>query len=320
MSFSAPAGKLRATNLSPSQQAFVDKLQAMQALVDQPKLNMEVKDETISPIETEEVKHELDPAVGGEANMPDFHGRAHERDVSFEEHAEQMLTLSAEHDEEIRSIKEEMLAEQDALLVENQRLQRAVADNEATKLSGSDLRSRDREVHNAESRRDEYALKPLTEVTEAYLIIYQFDTPKGIEVEVGKEYWPDLAGLPDTIKGVIGQHINKAQMKLKIVWTEKDGKEVHDIEDLHMLLRPHCRFKLVKGPKGEALRLRGQSRVDFQSQQPKRTVTIDYTVGAQTRKHRRRNRQRSCARSCFNCGHVETTTGKTRRYQDAEAT
>ena len=79
--------------------------------------------------------------------MPDFQGRAHERDVSFEEHAEQMLTLSAEHDEEIRSIKEEMLAEQDALLVENQRLQRAVADNEATKLSGSDLRSREREVH-----------------------------------------------------------------------------------------------------------------------------------------------------------------------------
>ena len=132
------------------------------------------------------------------------------------------------------------------------------------------------------------APKPLTDaeakVTEAYLIIYQFATPKGIEVEVGKEYWPDLANLPDTIKGVIGQHTNKAQMKLKIVWTEKDGKEVHDIEDLHMLLRPHCRFKLVKGPKGEALRLRGQSRVDFQSQQPKRTVTIDYTVGAQTKK------------------------------------
>ena len=117
----------------------------------------------MSPIETGDVKHELDPAVGGEAKMPDFHGRAHERDISFEEHAEQMLTLSADHDEEIRSIKEEMLAEQDALLAENQRLQRAVADNEATKLSGSDLRSREREVHNTESRRDEYALKPLSE-------------------------------------------------------------------------------------------------------------------------------------------------------------
>ena len=83
-----------------------------------------MKNETTSPVENGDVKHELNPAAGDDANMPDFHGRAHERDISFEEHAEQMLTLSADHDEEIRSIKEEMLAEQDALLAENQRLQR----------------------------------------------------------------------------------------------------------------------------------------------------------------------------------------------------
>ena len=207
VSFSAPAGNLRATPssrliiLSPSQQAFVDKLQAAQAFADQStKLpnagapNMEVKNE---PMLTEvgDVKHELNPAVGGEANMPDFHGRAHERDVSFEDHAEQMLTLSAEHDEELRSIKEEMLAAQDALLAEklrsvreemlarqdamlaeNQRLQRAVADYGATKLSGSDLRSRE----SAESRRDEYALKPLTE-SETKTIRFEVE-PKSVRL------------------------------------------------------------------------------------------------------------------------------------------
>ena len=132
------------------------------------------------------------------------------------------------------------------------------------------------------------AVTPLTDdevkAKEPYLIIYnQFQTPKGIEVEVGKEYWPNLPNLPDTIKGVMESHVNKAQMKVKITWTEADGTKRFDIEDLHVLLLPHCRFKLLRGPKGEALRLRGQALHDFQSQQTKRTVSIEYTVGATTR-------------------------------------
>lgn len=59
------------------------------------------------------------------------------------------------------------------------------------------------------------AVTPLTDdevkAKEPYLIIYnQFQTPKGIEVEVGKEYWPNLPNLPDTIKGVMDSHVNKA--------------------------------------------------------------------------------------------------------------
>ena len=103
---SAPAGNLRATSwpivLSPSQQKFADKLQAAQELAykstklpDAGAPNMEVKNE---PMLHGDVKRK-----NNEAKMPDFHGRANERDISFEEHAEEMLTLSAEHDEELRA-------------------------------------------------------------------------------------------------------------------------------------------------------------------------------------------------------------------------
>jgi hypothetical protein len=37
---------------------------------------------------------------------------------------------------------------------------------------------------------------------------------------------------------------------------EADGKEVHDTEDLHIMLKDGMRFELLKGPKGEALLLR----------------------------------------------------------------
>ena len=53
-----------------------------------------------------------------------------------------------------------------------------------------------------------------------------------------------------------------------------------DTEDLHILLRPELAFKLEKGPRGEALYLRGAARVEHDAAQPKRTLTVKYTDGA----------------------------------------
>jgi hypothetical protein len=67
---------------------------------------------------------------------------------------------------------------------------------------------------------------------------------------------------------------------MRITWKEPDGTEKYDTEDLHILLRAEMLFKLVVGPRGEALYLRGAARVEHDAAQPKRTVTIKYTDGA----------------------------------------
>ena len=131
------------------------------------------------------------------------------------------------------------------------------------------------------------AVAPLTDdqvrETEIYAILTQLATIKDITVSVGKELWPGETNLPDTVHGKINQWINKSSMLIKVTWTEADGSEAHDTEDLHILLLPHIKFKLLKGAKGEALMLRGQARAEFQARAPKRTVTINYTVGTTVR-------------------------------------
>lgn len=119
--------------------------------------------------------------------------------------------------------------------------------------------------------------------TVVYKLLMQFATPKGVTCSVGKALWPLLPDLADTVTGVVQQWINKGQMKLRIAWMEADGEQAYDIEDLHMLLLPQMEFKLLLGPKGEALHLRGAARVEHEAAQPKRTVSISYLAGAEER-------------------------------------
>ena len=92
------------------------------------------------------------------------------------------------------------------------------------------------------------APKPISdaevEATVEYKVLMQFSTPKGIKVSVGKSYWPDLNDLPDVIFGVIDQWVNKKELKVRITWTEPNGDERYDVEDLHILLLPHCELQL----------------------------------------------------------------------------
>eukprot|EP00966_Prymnesium_polylepis_P157993 3651839-Prymnesium_polylepis.1 len=127
------------------------------------------------------------------------------------------------------------------------------------------------------------AITPLTdeevEATLIYKIVAQFSTPKGITVSVGRQLWPNIKDLPDTLYGVIDQFINKANMTLRITWTEADGSTRFDVEDLHILCLPHVGFKLLKGPKGEALLLRGEAAREHEAVQVKETIEIKYTAG-----------------------------------------
>ena len=119
--------------------------------------------------------------------------------------------------------------------------------------------------------------------TEIYGILTQLASVKGITCSVGKMLWPQMVELPDIIYGVFNQWVHKEKMLLKVTWKEADDSEAHDTEDLHILLLPHCEFKLLKGSKGEALVLRGQARAEFEAHATKRTVTIDYILGVTTR-------------------------------------
>ena len=63
------------------------------------------------------------------------------------------------------------------------------------------------------------------------------------------------------------------------MWTEADGSQAMDTERLDQLLLPEYNFQLIKGPRGEALHLRGANRHAAYEQQQKQTVTIKYVDG-----------------------------------------
>ena len=128
------------------------------------------------------------------------------------------------------------------------------------------------------------ALTPLSDeevmATAIYKILMQFDTPKGIEVSASNKLWPNLADLPDVMFGTVDQWTHKARMKIKITWREPDGTTAFENEDLHFLLLPLHEFKLIKGPRGEALHLRGDARREHEAAQEKETIKITYMDGA----------------------------------------
>ena len=110
-----------------------------------------------------------------------------------------------------------------------------------------------------------------------YKILMQFDTPKGIKVSVSSTLWPRTEGLPDVIKGEIMQWMRKESKLLKISWVEPDGSSNWDSDTLHVLLAHD--FKVLLGPRGEALHLRGAARVEEEARQPKRTIDVPYKDG-----------------------------------------
>ena len=71
------------------------------------------------------------------------------------------------------------------------------------------------------------AVEPLTDAqvreTEVYGILTQQASLTDITVSIGKELWLGEKDLPDTVHGVINQWINKANVQIKITWTEADG-------------------------------------------------------------------------------------------------
>ena len=79
-------------------------------------------------------------------------------------------------------------------------------------------------------------------------------------MSVSSRLWPALPGLVGTVIGVIDKWGNRASKMLDVTWTEPDGSMRWDLEDLQILLLPEIDFKLVKGPRGEALLLRGAAR------------------------------------------------------------
>ena len=110
-------------------------------------------------------------------------------------------------------------------------------------------------------------LTPLTPVADdavaaslVYRLLIQVATPKGIKVSVSSRLWPALPGLVGTVTGVIDKWDNRAGETLRVTRTEPDGSTCWDLEDVHILLLPKMDFKFVKGPRGEALMLRGAAR------------------------------------------------------------
>lgn len=66
---------------------------------------------------------------------------------------------------------------------------------------------------------------------------------------------------------------------LKISWTESDGTAVWDSDTLHVLLAND--FKLLRGPKGEALHLRGAAQLKKKRRsRTKRKISVPYKEGA----------------------------------------
>ena len=110
-----------------------------------------------------------------------------------------------------------------------------------------------------------------------YKILMQFSSPKDINVTVSKSMWPDVSNLPDLVVGKVMQWQNKQQILLKIQWREADGEWKFDTDLLHVLLAHG--LKLVTGPRGEALHLRGAQRAEAEAATPKRTIDVPYTDG-----------------------------------------
>ena len=127
------------------------------------------------------------------------------------------------------------------------------------------------------------AVEPLTpdavRADPRYKIMAQFSTPKDIKCSVSKAYWPGIQGLPEQVHGSIMQWVKKDQYIIKVNWTEADGSQACDTERLDQLLLPEYDFKLIKGPRGEALHLRGAAAREAEAQQPKETVVIKYLDG-----------------------------------------
>ena len=111
-----------------------------------------------------------------------------------------------------------------------------------------------------------------------YKILVQFASPKDINVTVCNTLWPNVAGLPDVVKGKVLQWQNRERIQLRINWLETDGSWKYDTEDLHMLLAHG--FKLTVGPRGEALLLRGAARAEEEAAAPKQTIDVPYKQGA----------------------------------------
>ena len=113
--------------------------------------------------------------------------------------------------------------------------------------------------------------------TTLYKLLMQFSAPKGIRVEIDRSMWPKADGLPEKVQGRVEQWVNKAKMQLKITWVEPSGKEKFDVDALHDLL-PH-NFKLVLGPRGEKLLLRGAARFEAAAATNKETIESKYKEG-----------------------------------------
>ena len=65
---------------------------------------------------------------------------------------------------------------------------------------------------------------------------------------------------------------------MKVSWIEADGTPVWDTDTLHVLLAND--FKLLLGPRGEALHLRGAARIEEEARQTKTTIDVPYKDGA----------------------------------------
>ena len=115
-------------------------------------------------------------------------------------------------------------------------------------------------------------------ITREYKIMTQFNSPKDINVTVGNSLWPGVPGLPDAVEGKVLQWANKERITLRINWLETDGTWKYDTDDLHTLLAHG--LKLIKGPRGEALHLRGAARLEAEAAAPKRTIDVPYEDGA----------------------------------------
>ena len=111
-----------------------------------------------------------------------------------------------------------------------------------------------------------------------YKLLMQFSSPKDIYCTVGNSLWPGVADLPPEIQGRVLQWQNKERVQLRINWQEPDGTWKYDTDDLHTLLAHG--LKLIKGPRGEALHLRGAARAEAAAAATKRTIDVPYLEGA----------------------------------------
>ena len=119
------------------------------------------------------------------------------------------------------------------------------------------------------------------EASEEYKILCQFDSVKDINITVNRTLWPGVPDLDDKVKGKILQWQRKPpECLLKIAWVETDGTVNWDTDTLHTLCAHG--LKLVSGPRGEALHLRGAARLAHAAAAvtPKDTIDVSYEDGA----------------------------------------